>query len=125
MVTKTEFEQAQEILNARGRKRITKRELSYTGILNCPCGCAITGEERYRLICPSCHTKFNAEKHDACPKCQLDKDEMNIPLHVYTYYHCTRKKDPNCKQPATTEKDLEEQIKTLLLSLYVSKDFID
>ncbi len=125
MVTKTEFETAQEILNVRGRKRITKRELSYTGILNCPCGCAITGEERYRLICPSCHIKFNAEKHDSCPNCQLNKEEMNIPLHVYTYYHCTRKKDPDCRQPAITEKDLEEQIKTLLLSLYVPQDFVN
>ncbi|OQY68520.1 hypothetical protein B6D29_00785 [Microgenomates bacterium UTCPR1] len=125
MITKVEFEQAQEILNARGRKRITKRELSYTGILSCPCGCAITGEERYRLICPKCHTKFNAEKHEICPKCELDKEEMNIPLHVYRYYHCTRKKDKNCTQPATTEKDLEDQIKTLLLTLYIPKDFVE
>jgi hypothetical protein len=41
----------------------------------------------------------------------------------YTYYHCTKKKNPNCSQKSIEEKELEKQITKELAKLNIPADF--
>ena len=42
---------------------------------------------------------------------------------TYTYYHCTKKKNPNCSQKSIEEKELEKQINAELAKLNIPDDF--
>ncbi len=41
----------------------------------------------------------------------------------YTYYHCTKRKDPNCSQKSIEEKELQKQIVEELTKLEIPADF--
>ncbi len=51
------------------------------------------------------------------------KHQKNGNTHNYTYYHCTRRRDPNCKEPAIEEVELEKQIAKELASIEIPADF--
>ncbi len=51
------------------------------------------------------------------------KHQKNGNTHRYTYYHCTRRKDPNCKEPAIEEAELEKQIAKEIGSIEIPADF--
>ena len=38
------------------------------------------------------------------------KRQKNGNIHKYIYYHCTKRKNPNCSQGCLEEKILEKQI---------------
>ena len=100
MISKEEFDQVQILLGKYGRK-MHKHEFDFTGTVKCGgCGAAIT-----------------AELHM--------KKQQNGNVHWYTYYRCTRKKDPNCKEKAIELKKLNEQIDAILTSITISDDFRD
>jgi site-specific DNA recombinase len=100
MVTKEEFDQVQFLLGTKGRK-LHKHEFDFTGLIKCGgCGASIT-----------------AELHM--------KKQMNGNVHWYTYYHCTRKKDPNCKEKAVEVKNLNAQIDAILGSIRISDEYRD
>lgn len=72
IITQTEFLKIQAILGRKGTTRPQKYTFSYGGILRCwSCEAGITAEHK---------TKRN----------------KNGNVHCYVYYHCTKKKDPNC-----------------------------
>lgn len=122
MVTEEEFDKAQRILGLRGKPGLWKHDFAFTGLIKCVCGSGITAHERFRKICPSCHYKFNAQRHQACPSCSTTSPEATS---YYCYYHCTKKKNPACKQPAVSKKDLESQIDKVLAQISIPKDFVD
>ena len=80
-------------------RQMHKREFDFTGTVKCGgCGAAIT-----------------AELHV--------KKQQNGNVHWYTYYRCTRKKDPTCKEKAVELKNLNAQIDAILASITISDDF--
>ena len=125
MITMTEFEEAQKILKFRGKSGIKKHETTYTGMLKCPCSASITAEVKPRMICPSCHEKFNPQHNDVCPECKTKKDNMDVPLKIYTYYRCSRQIDIYCKQPPVNEKDFEKQVSNELVNITIPDDFLE
>src|SRR5262249_40497428 len=60
----------------------------------------------------------------ACPRCGVAINAMLQPkfLH-YTYYHCTKKKNPNCTEKTLSATALEEQIAAFLQRIQISKRF--
>ena len=100
MITKDEFDQVQYLLGKKGRK-LQKHEFDFTGLIKCGnCGAAIT-----------------AELHM--------KKQQNGNVHWYTYYRCTRRKDPTCKEKAIELKNLNLQIDAILGSITISNEFRD
>ena len=54
---------------------------------------------------------------------QKIKHQQNGKTHRFVYYHCTRRKDPNCPQMPIEEKELEKQINPILISMEIPEDF--
>ena len=64
----------------------------------CECGAKITAEDKYKKLAGG-------------------------GVAHYTYYHCTKKKNPDCSQPAIEEKELEKQIAVELAALQIPAEF--
>ncbi len=96
MVTKSEFEKVQNLLQTRSNKRPKRHTFPYTGMITCgECGASITAEHR-----------------------------INRYGSHYIYYHCTkRKRTVRCKQPYIREEDLEIQMSSFLESITIMDDF--
>lgn len=127
MVTKDEFEKVQVLLGRKGRPRPKTHNYDYTGLIECgECGAAITAEEKWQIICPNCRFKFSSQNKDSCPKCHILIEEMANPkiLH-YLYYHCTKRKNPNCTQKSITQRDLEKMVDGMLANIQISEEFKD
>lgn len=101
VITKDEFNKVQDILNGRPGPKPHTKLFAYTGLIRCAnCGASITAEQKRKV-------------------------QKNGNVHEYTYYHCTHKKDPMCKQGSVEEKKLEEQIRAALSSISIPPDFHD
>lgn len=128
MITKEEFDIIQQRLGNKSRRRPSKKEFAYTGLMVCgECGCKITAEERWQTICMVCKTKFSSTHNTRCVNCQTDISVMDNPtiLH-YIHYHCTKKrKDKKCVQGAVEITELEKQIDKFLSKINISKVFRD
>lgn len=125
MINKTEFERVQILLGRKGKPKPKTHEFPFTGLITCgECGAMITAEEKWQIICPNCKLKFASQNKEACPKCKTTIEEMVNPtvLH-YFYYHCTKRKNPNCRQGSIQAKDLESQIDELLSKIQISERF--
>lgn len=125
MITKDEFEWVQVILGRPGKPRPKTKQFSFTGLIRCGgCGAMVTAEEKWQVICPSCKKKFNSNNRSACPKCATAIEAMEKPtlLH-YIYYHCTRRKYPNCTQKSVRMEELEKQLDAFLASIGISEEF--
>ena len=101
LMTRDEYDRIQELLGRKDRPRKKKHDFPYRGPINCgECGALITAE-----------TKIKRQK--------------NGNVHEYVYYHCTKRKDPNCSQKSIEEKELEKQIVKALETIEIPKDFKD
>ncbi len=99
MISKETFSEVQRIINRNTKTRSKTKVFDYTGVMRCGgCGAQITAEEKI-------------------------KHQKNGNVHKYTYYRCTRRKDPNCKNPAIPLKDLEVQIKEKVEKIGISPVF--
>lgn len=101
LLTEAEYDWIQVLLGKKGRPRAkTKINLfDFTGMIRCDeCGCAITVEEKI-------------------------KRQQNGNVHRYVYYHCTKRKDPDCTQGSIEEKELKRQIVQAIESLQVPPEF--
>ena len=99
MVSKATFNLIQKILDRNTKTRSQTKEFAYTGIMRCGnCGAQITAEEKV-------------------------KHQKNGNVHYYIYYHCTRKKDPNCKIKAMKVEKLEGQIRSIVERIQVPQVF--
>ncbi len=100
MITQEEFEKAQEILakNGGGQPRPQIYDFAFTGMIRCgECGAMITAERK-------------------------TKRQKNGNVHYYVYYHCTKRKNPNCSQGVIEEKELAAQIIVALNGLEIPQD---
>lgn len=125
MVTEEEFNKVQILLGRKGRPRPKKHTFTYTGLMTCgQCEAMITAEEKWQVVCSKCKYKFSSKNKDACPECNLIIEEMvNPTLRHYIYYHCTKRKDPNCTQGSIQMEELEKQVDSLLSKIQISEDF--
>lgn len=99
MISETEFYRIQEILGKKGTTRPKKHSFAYRGFLECGnCGAMITAE--------------NKAKH-----------QKNGNVHCYTYYHCTKRRDPHCPEKCVEAKELEIQIILELESIDIPSSF--
>jgi DNA invertase Pin-like site-specific DNA recombinase/predicted metal-binding protein len=99
MITRDEYERIQILLGRKNATRLKQHEIIYRGPMRCgECGAMITAEEK---------TKY----------------QKNGNTHHYTYYHCTKRKDPNCSQKSIEEKELEKQIAKELAKIEIPADF--
>jgi len=125
MITKEEFERVQILLGRKGKPRLKRHNFAFTGLIKCgECGAMITAEEKNQIICPKCKYKFSSNNRFECPKCKTSIEKMKNPtiLH-YVYYHCTKRRNPNCTQGSVEAKELEKQIVRYLSNIQVSEVF--
>lgn len=86
LISKGLFDKVQSILDSHSSPRKQNWIHTYKGLIKCAsCGCAITAETKQK--------HYNRTNRDAS----------------YTYYRCTRRKEP-CDEPAVTEEEMEEMI---------------
>lgn len=101
MITKEEFDRVQFLLGRKGRPRPQKHNFPFAGQIRCEeCGAMITVEEKW-------------------------KRQKNGNVHHYVYYHCTKKKNPNCAQGSVEIKELEKQIDELLSKIEINEKYKD
>jgi len=99
MITEEEYDEIQLILGKRGRPRPKTHKFPFTGIIRCgECGAMITAEDKV-------------------------KQQKNGNVHNYTYYHCTKRKDPHCTQKVIRKEDLENQILEILDTIEIPTEF--
>ncbi len=98
MVTKVEYDRAQEILGHVDPRRPHKHRFTYTGLLRCG----------------ACERMITAEAH------------TNRHGSRYIYYRCTRKKVgyEKCPSPYVEERDVERQALAFMRRLRVSDKFV-
>ncbi len=128
MITEAEYDRVQLLLGRDGNPRPkTHFAFAFTGLIRCgECMCMVTAEEKHQLICSKCHFKFACRNRNDCPRCQTLIENMNAPLFLhYTYYHCTRTKNPKCSQKCVSGKELDRQIDDYLARIQISERFRD
>ena len=127
MITKDEYDRVQILLGRNGRPRPKQHDFPFTGLAKCgECQAMITAEEKWQIICPNCRNKFASMNKDACPKCKTLIEEMDNPtiLH-YIYYHCTKRRNPNCTQKSIEISAWEKQVDEMLSKIEISPRFKD
>lgn len=115
MVSRAEFDEAQQILGQKGRPHPIKYPTAYSGLIRCEdpaCRSAIVADIKNQMICSNCKNKFDCDAYRlSCPKCGTMIVEMtNKPLH-YHYLRCSRRRNPACTNRRYVKlAELEEQI---------------
>lgn len=109
MITEDKYWQIQKILGNKGRPRPIRITFSYTGRMTCgSCGGGVTAEHKHQLICPECRKKFAYPNKTHCPGCEIAIAKMENPTYLhYVYYHCTKKKNPDCSEGSIREEDID------------------
>ena len=130
MITEEQYWHIQKIIGSKGRPRPSTNKLlfTYTGRTVCGgCGGSVTAEHKYQLICPGCRLKFSYPNRKNCPGCEMEIDKMEGPTYLhYIYYHCTKKKNPNCKEGSVQEVFIDQHLATYFKeNLRVSKALSD
>ena len=101
MITQAEFDQVQNMMGGKHNNRAKSYEFAYKGPIVCgECGAQVTAEHK-------------------------TKRQKNGVVRKYIYYHCTKRKDPNCSQKAIEEKKLEEQIATTISKVDIPEEFFN
>lgn len=101
IISKAEYDIIQNKISGNNNPRPKKYNFTYTGMIRCgECGAMITAEEK-------------------------TKKQKNGNVHNYTYYHCTKRKNPNCSQKSIEVAALEKQIQNQLDKISLPKEFID
>ena len=100
MITREEYDRIQFLLGRKGNPRPkTHKDIAYRGPIKCgECGAAITAEEKMKKLAKG-------------------------GVAHYTYYHCTKRKNPNCSQHSIEEVELEKQIAKELAALKIPTGF--
>jgi predicted metal-binding protein len=101
MITQKEFTQIQILLGKKSLPRSKSHDFSFRGPITCgECGAMVTAESKV-------------------------KKQKNGNVHFYTYYHCTKKKKPDCSQRSIEEGELHRQISKVLSEIVLPNDFCE
>ncbi len=100
LMTKEEYDQIQYLLGRKDSPRPkTHRDMAYRGNMHCgECGALVTAEHKYKKLAGG-------------------------GVAHYIYYHCTKKKNPDCTQKCIEEKEFEKQIDVELGKIEIPEDF--
>jgi DNA invertase Pin-like site-specific DNA recombinase len=99
MITKAEFDIAQEIISGRSRPKPHKYTFAFTGIIRCPeCGATITAERKKKRL-------------------------LNGGHNIHIYYHCTRSIKRDCSEPPVRADILEKQISDIVGKITIPPQF--
>lgn len=100
MITEKEFDLAQRIIGNRSKSPFQTHSFAFTGLIRCgECGASITAE--YKI-----------------------KRQKNGNVHYYTYYRCTKGRNP-CTQKTVRLENLESQILEILKDITIPTEFHD
>ena len=100
VITELEYDKIQAILGKTNRARPRLHSFAYTGMMVCgECGAAITAEKKI-------------------------KKQKNGNVHLYVYYHCTKRIKP-CSQKVILVSELEKQISNKLLEIEINEEMKD
>ena len=95
IVTEEEYDKIQILLGRKGKPRPKSHIFEFTGMMRCgECNGMITAEEKI-------------------------KRQKNGNIHRYIYYHCTKRKTPNCSQGVIEVGELKTQIRETLEELKI------
>ncbi len=127
MITKQEFDRVQILLGRKSKPAPHTRTFAFTGLIQCgECEGQITAEAKNQMICSKCKFKFGYENKNSCPKCQTHIEQMNNPTILnYVYYHCTKRKNPNCSQVSIKVEELENQLTKELSRIQINQDYLN
>ncbi len=101
MVTDEQFDFLQIILGRKGKPKPKTHVFAFTGLMRCgECRAMITCEEKI-------------------------KRQKNGNVHRYTYYHCTKRINPNCTQGSIEEADLKTEILEKVLRIKIPPELHD
>ncbi len=101
MITEEEFWKVQSLFGDKGRPRPHTYKFAFTGMIRCGnCQAMITAENKL-------------------------KRQKNGNEHRYIYYHCTRRKDPNCPEGVIEEEKLKAQVIEKLDEVEIPEEFHD
>lgn len=121
LITEEQHFEIRKILGDRSRPRPSVNNLlfAYTGRTKCGgCEGSVTAEHKYQLIC-DCKLKFAYPNKTNCPRCDIKITNMKNPTYLhYVYYHCSKKKDPTCKEGSVQELHINEH-----LAIYFRQNF--
>jgi site-specific DNA recombinase len=99
MISRTEFDLAQIIIDMHNNPKSKKHIFAFTGLIHCAeCGAFITADVK-------------------------TKHQKNGNVHHYTYYRCTRKIKRDCSEPAVRSDELEKQITDILGKISIPIQF--
>lgn len=99
IIAEEEYDRVQVLLGRKGNPRPKDHNFAFTGIMKCgECGAMITAEEKI-------------------------KRQKNGNIHQYIYYHCTKRKHPECSQKCIEQKELENQVLDVLEKIEIPLDF--
>lgn len=100
MLTDSEFDLLQDIINQHSRPRAITHEFSWAGFVKCHL----------------CHSMITGEEHK--------KKYKNGKTQTFVYAKCVGKNN-GCKQPYVRAKDLEDQVEEFLKTIRLSPKFLD
>ena len=99
MISESDFWHAQEILGNKFKAKPHYKIFPFTGLMRCgECDGTITAEDKV-------------------------KHQKNGNIHNYTYYRCTKNKNPECSQGCIEVKELERQLIKEVEALEIPSDF--
>lgn len=126
MITEEAYRLAQAILGHRDKPQPKKHLFAYSQLIRCgECDSSIVAEEKWQVICGVCKNKFASQNREECPFCHTAIQEMSSKkiLH-YTYYHCSKKKNPHCSQKGIRLDEMEDQIDATLKRFAIKEKFM-
>lgn len=96
LITKQTFEQVRkQLIIPFAKKKWGSKSFTFKGLFLCAsCGASIIGEDRYR------------------------KRKVEDPVY-HIYYHCSKRKDPNCQEPYVTEEKLIKSLNQYIHFLFM------
>jgi site-specific DNA recombinase len=130
VITEGQYWEIQKILGNKGRPRASKNKLdfAYTGQTSCGgCGGVVVAEHKFQIIC-DCRKKFaRTQTRTNCPACGVAIKRMKKPTNLhYIFYHCTRRKDPTCREGSVQELYIDNELASYYKeNLKISKDLHD
>jgi site-specific DNA recombinase len=99
LMTKEEYDRIQFLLGRPSASRVRRHNFAYRGPMHCgECGALVTAELKFKKL-------------------------ANGDIESYIYYHCTKRKNPNCSQGSIEELELEKLVAKELDTLVIPEDF--
>ena len=125
MISEVTFRNVQKIISLRNRNnRPQGYFFAYRGLITCgECGGNVSAERKLQVTCEKCKCKYSIRTNEICPKCNTALSQMkNVNIIDITYYRCTRKKNPSCRQKAITETKIEQLLLNELQEISIPEE---